>query len=57
MDKLGKTPKAEHQPTPRKTRELHVNVRRGLIQTTGPSPKREEEEEWGETESTWYVGH
>jgi hypothetical protein len=25
-------------------RELYVNVRRGLIQTTGPSPKRKEEE-------------
>jgi hypothetical protein len=25
-------------------RELYVNVRKGLIQTTGPSPKRAEEE-------------
>jgi hypothetical protein len=25
-------------------RELYVNVRRGLIQTTGSSPKRKEEE-------------
>jgi hypothetical protein len=38
MGKLGKTLKAEHQQTPRKTaykmaRELCVNVRRGLIQT------------------------
>jgi hypothetical protein len=26
-------------------RELYVNVRRGLIKTTKPSPKRKEEEE------------
>jgi hypothetical protein len=26
-------------------RDLYVSVRRGLIQTTGPSPKRKEEEE------------
>jgi hypothetical protein len=33
MGKLGKTPRAEHQQTPRKTRELYVNVRRGLRRT------------------------
>jgi hypothetical protein len=33
MGKLGKTPKAEHKQPPRKTRELYVNVRRGLMQT------------------------
>jgi hypothetical protein len=27
------TPKAEDQQTPRKTRELYVNVKRGLIDT------------------------
>jgi hypothetical protein len=27
-------------------RELYINVRRGLIQTTGPSPRRKEEEEF-----------
>jgi hypothetical protein len=31
-------------------RELYVNVRRGLVQTTGTSPKREEEEEEEEEE-------
>jgi hypothetical protein len=34
MGKLGKTPKAEHRQTPRKTRELYVNVRKGLMQTS-----------------------
>jgi hypothetical protein len=33
MGKLGKIPKAEHKETARKTRELYVNVRSGLIQT------------------------
>jgi hypothetical protein len=33
MGKLGKTSQAEHQQTPRKMRELYVNVRRGLRQT------------------------
>jgi hypothetical protein len=33
MGKLGKTPRAEHQEIPRKTRELYINVRRGLMQT------------------------
>jgi hypothetical protein len=42
MGKLGKTPRAEHQQTPRKTRESCTSTSEEdwYRHKTGPSPKR-----------------